>query len=324
MSQMTLPPVIALHGGCGVMDRASLTPREWAEARQDMRHALAAGWVVMRDGGRAVDAVTACVAVLEDSPHFNAGHGAALNAAGGHELDASVMDGETGAAGAICIATAIRNPVLAARRLMERNIPMMLSGAAADDFAASVGLPLVPQGYFTTPRRRAALLAMQRHQQLGTYVSASEAEKHGTVGAVARDGAGHLAAATSTGGFTNKAVGRVGDSAIIGAGTYARDGVCAISGTGQGEYFIRNVVGHTVASRVAYLHETLGSAMDHVLAETFRPHGVGAGLIAIAADGTVQARFNTIGMFRGWIDAQGRTVVATHGDDTIDRQPAAG
>lgn len=318
MTAERMAPVIALHGGCGVMKRSDATPEEWAQAREDMRRALRAGWTLMRDGGRSVDAVTACVSVLEDSPHFNAAHGAALNEAGAHEFDASVMDGASGAAGAVCAARSARNPVQVARMLMDQNIPMMLAGDAADAFAAARGLALMPQSYFTTPRRQAALQAMQRHQRLGTYASASEAEKHGTVGAVARDGNGHLAAATSTGGFTNKAVGRIGDSAIIGAGTYARDGVCAISGTGQGEFFIRNVIAHTIAARVAYLHEDLGVAMRAVMTSACDAHGVGAGLIAISAEGNVEACFNTIGMFRGWIDARGNTCVATHGEETMD------
>ncbi|MBB2169005.1 isoaspartyl peptidase/L-asparaginase [Gluconacetobacter aggeris] len=308
----TRRPVIALHGGCGVMSRSLLSEEEWADARADIRKALEAGYAILSEGGPAVAAVEACVMALEDSPHFNAGHGAALNAAGGHELDASIMDGATALAGAVAGARAVRNPVRLARRLMEQNIPMMLAGPAADEYAAAHGLETMPQSYFTTPRRAEALQAMRAHDRLGTF--ASESEKHGTVGAVALDCDGNLAAATSTGGFTNKAVGRVGDSAIIGAGTYARNGICAVSCTGQGEQFIRHVVGHEIAARVRYAGHSVGAAIRMILAESFTPQGIGGGVIAIDHAGTVTAEFNTEGMFRGWIDANGELFVATHKD----------
>ncbi|MFT8643938.1 isoaspartyl peptidase/L-asparaginase family protein [Gluconacetobacter sp.] len=305
-------PVIALHGGCGVMSRALLSEAEWTNARADIRKALEAGYTILSEGGSAVSAVESCVTVLEDSPHFNAGHGAALNAAGQHELDASIMDGATAQAGAVAGAQAVRNPVRLARQLMEQKIPMMLAGPAADAYAAAHGLETMPQSYFTTPRRAEALATMRAHDQLGTF--ASESEKHGTVGAVALDCNGNLAAATSTGGFTNKAVGRVGDSAIIGAGTYARNGVCAVSCTGQGEQFIRHVVAHEIAARMRYEHRPLADVTSAILKEAFTPHGIGGGIIAIDQAGTISAEFNTEGMFRGWIDANGTLFVATHKD----------
>ncbi|MBB2185908.1 isoaspartyl peptidase/L-asparaginase family protein [Gluconacetobacter liquefaciens] len=305
-------PVIALHGGCGVMSRALLSEAEWANARADIRKALEVGYTILSEGGSAVSAVEACVTVLEDSPHFNAGHGAALNAAGQHELDASIMDGATAQAGAVAGAQAVRNPVRLARQLMEQNIPMMLAGPAADAYAAAHGLETMPQSYFTTPRRAEALATMRAHDRLGTF--ASESEKHGTVGAVALDCNGNLAAATSTGGFTNKAVGRVGDSAIIGAGTYARNGVCAVSCTGQGEQFMRHVVAHEIAARMRYEHRPLADVTSAILKEAFTPYGIGGGIIAIDQAGTINAEFNTEGMFRGWIDANGTLFVATHKD----------
>ncbi len=303
--------VLAIHGGCGVLDPAELDEAEWAEARDHLTQALRAGWTVLRQGGRALDAVEASVVALEDSPHFNAGHGAALNSEGEHELDASIMDGGTLAAGAVCAAQRIRNPVKAARAVLENGKLALLAGPAADRFAEALGLTIVEPGYFTTERRRQSLDAMIRRGEDGTLNSASEAEKHGTVGAVALDAQGHLAAATSTGGYTNKPPGRVGDSPIIGAGTYARDGVCAVSGTGQGEYFIRHVLGHEVASRIAYLGETLAEATARVLAD-LKPYGIGAGLIAVDARGHVAAPFNTGGMFRGWVTAEGEAIVGTH------------
>lgn len=306
---------LAIHGGCGVLPQDSMTPAEWAEARHDLGRALAAGWTVLANGGRAVDAVTAAVVVMEDSPHFNAGHGAALNEKGVHELDASIMDGATLAAGAISAARHIRNPVKAAQAVMDDGRVVFLTGAAGDDFARSKGLAIEDQAYFTTPKRIEALTAMKAHAVAGT--EATENEKHGTVGAVALDAQGHLAAATSTGGYTNKPDGRVGDSPVIGAGTYARDGVCAVSGTGKGEYFIRHVVGHEIASRIAYLGENVAQAADHVvnvdLAGSKETTGIiGAGLVAIDGAGNIAAPYNTPGMFRGWVGTDGRGFVATH------------
>lgn len=264
-------------------------------------------------GGSAIDAVEAAVCVMEDSEHFNAGHGAALNVAGEHELDASIMDGATLRAGAISAARRIRTPVTAARAVMESGDLVMLTGPAADAFAGARGLDIVDPSYFTTPRRLEALQGMKAHEAAGTAAQAREAEKPGTVGAVALDQAGHLAAATSTGGYTNKPAGRVGDSPIIGAGTYARDQVCAISGTGKGELFIRYVLGHEIASRVAYLGETLVTAADHVIDE-LRPHQAGAGLVAVDRDGNIVAPFNTDGMYRGWITADGKLLVGMHAE----------
>lgn len=301
---------LAIHGGCGVMPEDSMTAQEWSEARDDLAEALRAGYAVLKTGGTALAAVEAAVMVMEDSPHFNAGHGAALNEKGIHELDASIMDGATLAAGAISAARSIRNPVMAARVLMEDERAVYLTGAAADRFAEEKGLPVEPQSYFTTKKRLEALEAMKAHAVAGT--EATENEKHGTVGAVALDAAGHLAAATSTGGYTNKPDGRVGDSPVIGAGTYARDGVCAVSGTGKGEFFIRYVVGHEIASRVAYLGQDLETAAGGLVHGDLAPHQIGAGLVAIDKDGLVAAPYNTAGMFRGWVAPDGKAFVATH------------
>ncbi|KQK28643.1 isoaspartyl peptidase [Bosea thiooxidans] len=308
---MTL--ALAIHGGCGTLPKAEMTEAEWAQARADLAAALRAGWAILTKGGSAVDAVEAAVRAMEDSPHFNAGHGAAFNTDGEHELDASIMDGATLAAGAICGAKRIRNPVSAAKALMLRGDPLLLAGRAADDFAEHEGVDTVENEYFSTERRRKNLASMKIREIVGTAAEASEAEKHGTVGAVACDRQGHLAAATSTGGYTNKPVGRVGDSPIIGAGTYARDGRCAVSGTGKGEYFIRYCVGHEIASLIAYKGLSLEAATQAVMAE-LSEHEIGAGLVAVGADGTVVAPFNTDGMYRGWVTEDGLMHVATHGD----------
>ncbi len=303
---------LAVHGGCGVMPKLDLAEEEWTAARVDLAAALRSGWHVLKRGGRAVDAVEATVRVMEDSPYFNAGHGAALNAAGEHELDSAIMDGATLGAGAVAGVRRIRNPVTAARAVMDASAEVLLIGPAADAFAERNGLTMVSQAYFTTDRRRDSLRVMKARAGAGTAAAASEAEKHGTVGAVALDAAGHLAAATSTGGYTNKPEGRVGDSPIIGAGTYARDGVCAVSGTGQGEFFIRHVVGHEIASRMAYLGESLEVATRKVVLEDLKPHGIGTGAVAVDAQGNISAPYNTDGMFRGWVTPEGELSVATH------------
>ena len=206
----------------------------------------------------------------------------------------------------------MRNPVKAARALLEQGDPLLLTGPAADRFAEDIGLAVEPQNYFTTGRRRAALAAMKAHVEAGTAARASESEKHGTVGAVALDSHGDLAAATSTGGYNNQPDGRVGDSPIIGAGTYARNGVCAVSGTGKGEYFIRHVAGHEVASRVDYLGESLETATRKVIMNDLKD--VGAGLVAVDAQGAIAAPYNTDGMFRGWVNDKGEIFVASHAE----------
>jgi beta-aspartyl-peptidase (threonine type) len=305
---------LAIHGGCGVMAKLDLSEADWRDARTDLGQALKAGWAVLSSGGTALDAVEAAVVVMEDSPHFNAGYGAALNTDGEHELDASIMDGSNLEAGGVTLVRRIRNPIKAARKIMEAGDAILLGGDAADAFAKSAGLEMVEPDYFTTERRVKALAAMKAHAAAGTAAKASESEKHGTVGAVALDADGHLAAATSTGGYNNKPAGRIGDTPIVGAGTYARDGVCAVSGTGKGEYFMRYAVGHEVASRVDYLRESVERATEKVIMEDLKRHDIGAGLVAVGADGTIAAPYNTDGMFRGWVTPEGEFFVATHGE----------
>lgn len=320
------PPVIALHGGCGTPPPESLPEAQWAEMRRHLADALRNGWSVLARGGCALDAVQAAVVTMEDSPHFNAGHGAALCEDGTHELDASIMDGATLAAGAVCAVRRLKNPVRAARAVMEQSGCVLITGPAADEFGRRCGLDIVEPGYFTTPRRVAALAKLKAAGQRGLIAAGggteatgqgqgpgiTEADRHGTVGAVALDRQGHLAAATSTGGFNNKPAGRVGDSPLIGAGTYARDGVCAVSCTGQGEVFIRHVVAHDVAARMDYGGATLEEATNRLILEVVKPYGIGAGLVAVDAAGRVALPFNTPGMARGWIDTEGRLWVGTH------------
>lgn len=303
---------LGLHGGCGTLERSLLSEEDWRESREHLAQALRAGWKILHAGGSAVDAVQATVVVMEDSPHFNAGHGAALTERAEHELDASIMDGATLAAGAVCMVRRVRNPVRAARAVMDGGRAVLMAGDAADAYAAGAGLTMVEPGYFTTQRRVDALRTLQQRAATGSFVPASEAEKHGTVGAVARDAAGHLAAATSTGGFNNKPAGRVGDSPIIGAGTYARDGVCAVSCTGQGEIFIRRVAAYDLAARVHYGGQALEAAANTLVFETLASHQIGAGMVVLGAEGEPFAPFNTLGMYRGWVTTDGQMTVATH------------
>ncbi len=303
---------IGLHGGCGTLDRSLLSEADWTESRTHLADALRAGWRLLGAGGSALDAVQAAVVVMENSPHFNAGHGSALTEAAEHELDASIMDGATLAAGAVCIVRRVRNPITAARAVLDSGRAVLLAGAAADEFAARQGLAMVEPDYFTTPRRVEALKMLKARAALGTAVQSSEAEKHGTVGAVARDIHGHLAAATSTGGFNNKPSGRVGDSSIIGAGTYAKDGVCAVSCTGLGEIFMRRVAAYDLAARITYGGQGLAQAANTLVFDTLASHGIGAGLVALGATGDPVTPFNTLGMYRGWISTEGELTVATH------------
>lgn len=306
------PFAIAIHGGCGTLAPGLMSESAWADARAALERALRAGWRRLSTGGAAVDAVEAAVVELEDSAHFNAGHGAVLNAQAAHELDASIMDGATGLGAGVAAVRTVRNPVRAARALMVDGRSVLMAGDAADRFAAEAGLEIVPNTYFTTERQLRALADLKARAATGTLASASESDKHGTVGAVACDAHGHLAAATSTGGFNDKPVGRIGDSPVLGAGTFARDGVCAVSGTGQGEFFLRALACHEIACRIRFGGAGLAAAVQATLDETLSPHRIGAGFVAIDAQARITAPYNTLGMYRGWIDADGELVVATH------------
>jgi beta-aspartyl-peptidase (threonine type) len=295
---------LVIHGGAGVMERKDLSAADEAAIRADLDRALDAGNAVLKDGGSALDAVTASIRVLEDSPWFNAGKGAVFNHEGGHELDASIMEGHTKRAGAVAGVTTIRNPILLARAVMERSSHVMLAGAGAEKFADTQSqIERVQPSYFDTERRRQQLddalkleAAQAMHTKKGTYF--------GTVGAVALDAHGHIAAGTSTGGMTNKRWSRIGDSPVIGAGTYAND-QCGVSGTGWGEFYIRSAVAHDICARVAYRGDALADAAEAVVnGEVVRLGGDG-GAIALDSDGRIAMPFNTSGMYRGWINPDG-------------------
>jgi beta-aspartyl-peptidase (threonine type) len=311
---MNGPIGLAIHGGCGALKREELTEAEWTQARAALRRALREGHAILARDGSALDAVEAAVVVMEDDPAFNAGHGAALNSAGFHELDASIMDGATLAAGGVSLVRRIRNPVRAARAVMATGEWVNLAGEGADVWAQAAGLAMVSNSHFTTPRRVAALAKLKALAATQKAAEASEGEKHGTVGAVALDRAGHLAAATSTGGFNNKLPARVSDSSVIGAGTYARDGVCAVSCTGRGEYFIRLVAAHEIASRMAYGGQSLKEATDGVVFADMAQWKNGAGLCAIDASGNAVVPYNTLGMYRGFVSPAGDLHLGVHDD----------
>jgi L-asparaginase / beta-aspartyl-peptidase len=300
---------IAIHGGAGAVPRASLSAERERAFRAGLAAALDAGFAVLERGDSSLDAVATAVRILEDDALFNAGHGAALSRDGAAELDAAIMDGRQLRAGAVASVRHVRNPIELARRVMEKSRHVLLVGPGAEEFALEEQFTLVPNQYFRTAERLEQLEFEQRGERVSDLVPPAP---QGTVGAVARDAAGNLAAATSTGGMTNKRPGRVGDSPIIGAGTYARNGVCAVSATGHGEYFIRAVAAHHVCAAVEYRGLTLQQAVHEMLHEILRGLGGDGGLIAVDRDGQLVMEFSTEGMFRGARDSGGRREIAIY------------
>ena len=299
---------IAIHGGAGTLSRKDMSSTQEAEYRAGLEEALNAGYAVLSRGGSSLDAAVAAVRVLEDNPLFNAGRGAVLNRDGVAELDASLMDGRTLSAGAVSGLQHVKNPIDLARLIMEKSPHVMLVGAGAEEFAKTQGVEMVPNEYFRTPARQRQLERSLR----GQVARENELEAFGTVGAVALDLNGNLAAATSTGGMTGKRWGRVGDSPIIGAGTYANNQSCAVSATGHGEYFIRTVVAHDICAQVEYLKIPLAQAVDNVLNGKMQKLGGNGGVIAIDTRGEIVLEFNSEGMFRGVRTSQGRHEVAIY------------
>ncbi len=300
---------LAIHGGAGTIERGKMTPEKEKQYRDGLENALKAGYAVLEKGGSAVDATEAAVRALENDPHFNAGKGAVFTSAGTNELDAAIMDGKTLKAGTVSVLRHIRNPVSLARMVMEKSPHVMLSGEGAEKFATENGIELVDQKYFFTQERWDALQRMkdaEKNRHAGLKIS--DQDRHGTVGAVAIDQDGNLAAATSTGGTTNKHPGRIGDSPIIGGGTYANNATCAISATGDGEYFIRATVAHDISALIEYRSMKLDEAAQTVLAKVAKLGGTG-GLIAVDKDGNLALPFNTAGMYRGHVGSDGKFVV---------------
>ncbi|MDR3436360.1 isoaspartyl peptidase/L-asparaginase [Telmatospirillum sp.] len=295
-------PVLVIHGGAGVMDRKKMTREHEEACHVGLAQALRAGLAVLARNGTALDAVTEAVKALEDDPLFNAGRGAVFTAAGTHEMDAAIMDGNDQRAGAVAGICGPRHPILAARAVMEQSDHVFLAGEGAARFCRDIGLEHQEPAWFDTERRRAALTEelARRQKGDGDDGDGDESRKHGTVGAVALDAHGNLAAATSTGGMTAKAVGRVGDSPVIGAGTWADNTGCAVSATGHGEYFIRYAVGHEVSARVRLAGQTLEDAAAAVIQEDLAPIGGSGGLVAVDRHGNIALPFNCSGMYRGF------------------------
>lgn len=302
---------LVIHGGAGTIERRTLSPEREREYRAGLENALKAGYDVLKRGGSSLDATEAAVRVLEDDPHFNAGKGAVFTNAGTNELDAAIMDGRTLRAGAVAELKHIKNPISLARMVMEKSPHVLLVGEGAEKFAQEHGVALVDQKYFFTQERWDALQRIKTAEKGGPngdkrYIITDQ-DLHGTVGAVALDQTGALAVATSTGGMTNKRSGRVGDSPIIGGGTYA-DATCAVSCTGDGEYFIRATAARNVAALMEYRGKKLQDASQMVIDEVGKLGGTG-GLIAIDKNGNIALPFNTSGMYRGYTDPDGKFMV---------------
>lgn len=302
--------VLVIHGGAGVIPKEDLTPEKEKAARATLDAALLAGHSVLARGGKSLDAVIAAIKILEDSPLFNAGKGSVLTADGTVGMDASIMDGATHQAGACADVKHIKNPIELARLVMDRTPHVLLAGDGAERLAKEHGLQLMPPDYFITEHRRLQLQRIQKQEQERKAgekkTQANGLESIGTVGAVALDKHGNLAAGTSTGGMVNKRFGRVGDSPIIGAGTYADNLTCAVSGTGHGEFFIRGVVCYDIAAKMKYQGVALTNAADEVVLRKLKDAGGRGGVIALDAKGNVAMPFNSEGMYRGVIRADGK------------------
>jgi L-asparaginase / beta-aspartyl-peptidase len=328
------PLAIVIHGGAGVINRSEMTSEREAQYRSGLEAARDAGYAVLEKGGSSLDAVTAAVRTLEDNPLFNAGIGAVLNRDGEAELDSSIMDGASLRAGAVANLKHVKNPVELARAVMEKSPHVMIAGAGAEEFALQNGFTLVPNSYFRTESRIRQLEKTQQEEKAAAkkrtsfanppplersaalavasplHHSASAFDGHGTVGAVALDHNGNLAAATSTGGMTNKLPGRIGDSPLIGAGTYANNASCAVSATGDGEYFIRAVVAYDICALVQYKRLPLEVAAREVIHEKIEGMHATGGVIALDTSGHIVMDFNSPGMFRAARDSSGRRDVA--------------
>lgn len=309
---------IVIHGGAGTINRGDMTPEQEAEYRAKLTEALEAGHAVLAQGGESLDAVVAAINVMEDSPLFNAGKGAVFTAEGKNEMDAAIMDGSTRMAGAVTGVTRVKNPINLARLVMEESPHVFMAGAGAEEFAEQQGVEMVTEDYFYTQRRWDSLQRALAEEN-GNLSAASggpwnsDTRKMGTVGAVALDQQGNLAAGTSTGGMTNKKWGRIGDAPVIGAGTYAGPN-CGVSATGHGEYFIRSVVAYDICAISNYEGIPIQDAADGVVMEKLVEFGGEGGVIAMDSLGNVAMPFNSTGMYRGYMGKDGEALVEIYRD----------
>jgi len=292
---------LVIHGGAGTITRKNMSSEKESEYRDKLTEALVAGFEILEKGGSSMDAVEATIKIMEDSPLFNAGKGAVFTNAGTNELDASIMDGSTLQAGAVAGVKTIKNPISAARKVMDETWHVMLAGDGADNFAKEQGLEIVNNDYFYTERRWKALQKAQ------------DSEKHGTVGCVALDRNYNLAAGTSTGGLTNKRWGRIGDTPIVGAGNYANNQTCGVSGTGQGEYFIRGNMAFDVSALMNYSLLSVEQAARQVI-DKLSDRGGRGGLIAMDKNGNIAMPFNTEGMYRGYYLNESEPIIKIYND----------
>lgn len=311
MSQLPLDAVVlAVHGGAGAIARDIITPDLEAQFRAGISDALDAGYARLQQGGSSLDAIEAAISSLEDCPLFNAGRGAVFTHKGQIELDASCMNGQTLAAGAVTCVQGIQNPIQLARRVMENSNHVLLSGQGAEEFALEQGFPRLTPDYFFTQLRWDQLEESRRAgKMMLDAVDVPREHKFGTVGAVALDAGGNLAAGTSTGGMTNKRYGRVGDSPIVGAGVYANNRTCAVSSTGHGEFFIRGVVAYDISALMEYRGLTVQAAAEEVIRHKMPALGGSGGVIALDALGHLAMPFNTVGMYRGSVTRAGQKQV---------------
>ena len=302
------PVAIVIHGGAGRMDKAKLTPARQKEYHTTLEASLRAGHAILKRGGSSLDAVQAAIIVMEDSPLFNAGKGAVFTSEGRNELDASLMDGRTLEAGAVGGVTTLKNPILAARAVMDHTSHVLLTNEGAEAFAKNRGLKLVKPTYFHTDHRWRQLQEWKKKKAEGknTFLDGKHADYFGTVGCVALDAKGNIAAGTSTGGLTGKQFGRIGDSPIIGAGTYANNKTCGISCTGHGEYFIRYAVAHDISAHMEYKNSTLAQAARDIVQIKLKKAKGSGGIIGLDAKGNIVMDFNTPAMNRGSIDKNGK------------------
>jgi beta-aspartyl-peptidase (threonine type) len=317
---------LVIHGGAGTITRQNMTPEKEKAYREVLNQALQTGYAILKKGGTSLDAVEATVRVMEDSPLFNAGKGAVFTHEGKNEMDAAIMDGKNLMAGSIASVTTIRNPISTARKVMEKSEHVMMIGTGAEAFAKKQGMDIVDPSYFYTEARWKALQNALKEEKTsldhtgdttGALIDDKifiEGKKFGTVGCVALDKFGNLAAATSTGGMTNKRYGRVGDAPIIGAGTYANNATCAISATGHGEFFIRAVVGYDISALMEYKGYSVKKAADEVVMKKLVQRGGEGGVIALDRKGNFAMPFNSEGMYRGYIKADGSSEVLIYKD----------
>lgn len=312
----TAPVTLVIHGGAGTILKEQMTAERERAYHEALKQALEAGYAVLLEGGKSTDAVTAAVRVLEDSPLFNAAKGAVFTSTGENELDASIMDGSNLNAGAVAGVKTIKNPITAAYQVMTQSPHVLLSGEGAEIFAKEKGLEIVDPEYFVDSTRYKQFLKLRKLDKTGALDQPAEkGGKFGTVGAVALDRYGNIAAGTSTGGTSNKKWGRIGDSPIIGAGTYANNNTCGVSATGWGEYFMRLVVAHDISALMEYGGLSLQQAADSVIMKKLPRLGGTGGIIALDRNGTVSMTFNTKGMYRGYIRQKGEAKTFLYRED---------